>query len=135
MVVRGRARFTLDGEEVDAPAGTLLLISDPAVKRVAIAEAEGATVLAVGGKAGESFEPSAWEWQFVAATQPTEQAIETLTEGLAELGDKGSLYFNLARRELQARRVADAKAHLARAIELRPELAALAQSDDDLRAL
>jgi hypothetical protein len=66
VVVQGRARFTLDGQEVDAPAGTLVFLSDPAVKRVAIAEEEGTVVLAVGGKPGEGFTPSAWEWYFQA---------------------------------------------------------------------
>src|SRR3954471_23307499 len=30
VVLRGRATFTLDGEQVDAPAGTLLFVRDPA---------------------------------------------------------------------------------------------------------
>ena len=35
-MVRGRARFTIDGEDVDAPAGTVVFIQDPAVKRVGV---------------------------------------------------------------------------------------------------
>src|SRR4051795_8919575 len=35
VVLRGRATFTLDGEQVDAPAGTLLFVRDPAVTRSA----------------------------------------------------------------------------------------------------
>ena len=52
VVVRGRATFTVDGERIDAPAGTLVFIRDPALKRVAIAEEEGTVVLAVGGEPG-----------------------------------------------------------------------------------
>ncbi len=66
VVVRGHATFTLDGETVDAPAGTLVFIRDPKVKRVAIAEEEGTLVLAVGGEAGRAFEVSPWESYFVA---------------------------------------------------------------------
>src|SRR5438093_13351712 len=58
IVLRGRARFTLGSDEFDAPAGTLVFISDPDLKRVAIAEDEGTTVLAVGAKPGEAFIPS-----------------------------------------------------------------------------
>src|SRR3954452_5617097 len=53
VVVSGRARFTLDGEEVDAPAGTLVHLPDPAVRRTAVAVDPGTAVLAVGAKRGE----------------------------------------------------------------------------------
>src|SRR5919108_1156665 len=49
VVLRGRATFTLDGREVDAPAGTLLFVRDPAVKRSAVAAGAGTPVLALGG--------------------------------------------------------------------------------------
>ena len=61
VVVRGRATFTLGGETLDAPAGTIVFIRDPAVKRVAIAEEEGTLVLAVGGEPGAPYEVSPWE--------------------------------------------------------------------------
>jgi quercetin dioxygenase-like cupin family protein len=64
VVVRGRARFTLDGENVDAPAGTVLFVRPP-VNRVAVAEEAGTTVLAVGAKRGEAFTPSSWELRHV----------------------------------------------------------------------
>lgn len=133
LVVRGRARFTLAGEELDAPAGTIVFISDPDIKRVAVAEEEGTAVLAVGGKPGEAFTPSAWEWYFQAYTQPVDDGIETMRSGIEELGDRGSLYYHLACLEAKAGRLDDANAHLARAVELDPELAEIAASDDDLK--
>jgi len=66
LVVAGRARFTLDGEDVDAPAGTVVFLPEPAVRRHAVAEEPGTLVLAVGGWPGRPFEPSAWEWWFRA---------------------------------------------------------------------
>jgi hypothetical protein len=60
VVLRGRARFRLDGEELDAPAGTFVLVSDTHVHRHAIAEEPGTAVLALGGP--PTFEPSASEW-------------------------------------------------------------------------
>ena len=63
VVVTGRATFTLDGEEVDAPAGTLVYCP-PATQRGAVAAEPGTTVLGIGAKPGEVFEPSGWEWTF-----------------------------------------------------------------------
>ena len=133
VVVRGRARFTLGDDEIDAPAGTLVFISDPDLKRVAVAEEEGTTVLAVGGKPGEPFTPSAWEWYFQAYNQPTEQGIETMRSGIEELGERGPLYYHLACLEARHGRLEDAKEHLARARELDPKLSEHAARDDDLK--
>ena len=132
-VIGGRATFTLGGEEIDAPSGTLVFISDPDVKRKAVAEEEGTTVLAVGGKPGEAFTPSAWEWFFLAYQQPPEQGIETMRSGIEELGERWPLYYHLACIEAKAGRLDDARAHLARAVELDPKAAELAAGDDDLK--
>ena len=51
LVLSGRATFTLDGETLDAPAGTAVFIRDPGVKRHARAEEPDTAVLAVGGPA------------------------------------------------------------------------------------
>jgi hypothetical protein len=133
VVVRGRARFTLDGNELDAPSGTLVFISDPSVKRVAVAEEDGTTVLAVGAKPGEAFSPSAWEWYFQAYEQPVEEGIATMESGIRDDGERGPLYYHLACLEARAGRKDDARAHLARAIELDPTLADYAAKDDDLK--
>jgi AraC-like ligand binding domain len=60
VVLRGRARFRLDGDELDAAAGTFVLVSDTHVHRHAIAQEPGTAVLALGGP--PTFEPSASEW-------------------------------------------------------------------------
>jgi quercetin dioxygenase-like cupin family protein len=65
VVVRGRATFQLDGEDVDAPAGTLVFVR-PGTRRGAIAREPGTTVLAIGAKSGVVFEPSEWEETFAA---------------------------------------------------------------------
>ena len=66
VVLAGRATFELDGEKLDAPAGTIVFLRDPTVRRYASAAEPGTTVLAVGGKPGEAYTPSAWEWYFEA---------------------------------------------------------------------
>jgi hypothetical protein len=65
VVVRGAARFTVDGEEIDAPAGTLVFISDPVLTREAVATAPDTTVLAIGAARGVTFEPSDWEMRWL----------------------------------------------------------------------
>jgi quercetin dioxygenase-like cupin family protein len=135
VVLRGRARFTLAGEEIDAPAGTLVFISDPSVKRRAVAEEAGTMVLAVGAKPGEAFTPSGWEWSFAAGAQPPEQAIATMQEGIAVLGESAAGLYHLARAESRAGRIADARAHLATSIELEPSYKPYAEQDPDLKEL
>jgi hypothetical protein len=61
VVVSGRARFTVAGEELDASPGTVVFVEDPALERVAVAEEDGTVVLTIGAKRGEAFEVSAWE--------------------------------------------------------------------------
>jgi len=65
-VLKGHARFTVAGEEIDAPSGTLIFIRDPGVQRAAKALEPGTTVLALGAKPAEAYEPSAWEDWFLA---------------------------------------------------------------------
>jgi quercetin dioxygenase-like cupin family protein len=133
LVLRGRARFTLDGEEVDAAAGTLVFVRNPAVKRSAIAEDEETVVLAVGAKPGAAFDPSPWEWYFEAYEQPTEEGIATIRSGIEELGERGPLYYHLACLEARAGRLDEARAHLDRALDLDPALREYVQADDDLK--
>ena len=60
-VMSGHAAFTVAGEELDAPAGTLVFVRDPALIRSAMATADGTAILAVGGRAGAPFHVSRWE--------------------------------------------------------------------------
>lgn len=60
-VISGHAVFTVDGEQVDAPAGTLVFVRDPALIRMARATVDGTAILAVGGRPGAPFAVSRWE--------------------------------------------------------------------------
>src|SRR3954467_10858576 len=60
VVQSGRASFELDGERVDAPAGTFVF-ARPGVKRTAYAEEPETTILAVGATPGQAYEPDGWE--------------------------------------------------------------------------
>ena len=61
VVLTGLAEFTIGDESFDAPAGTLVAVRDPDLRRVARAGQAQTTVLAVGGVVGEAFEPRDWE--------------------------------------------------------------------------
>ena len=61
FIVNGRARFTIEDEEANAPAGTFIYVRDPAVKRSARADEDGTVLLAFGGTPGEAFDVSPWE--------------------------------------------------------------------------
>jgi hypothetical protein len=65
VVVQGHATFTIDGREVDAPAGTLLHLQ-PGEERVAVSKAPATIIVAVGATAGQAFEPQGWT-SFVVA--------------------------------------------------------------------
>src|SRR5918912_1478602 len=60
LVLRGRATFELDGEQLNAPVGTFVFVP-PGVKRTAIADEPETTILALGGVPGEAYEPDGWE--------------------------------------------------------------------------
>jgi hypothetical protein len=139
VVLSGRATFELDGEPFDAPAGTIVHLSDPKVRRVARAQEDGTRVLAVGGPVGAAYEPSPWEPAFraeaLARASDPQGAVAIVREALEEHPDNPSMLYNLACFEALAGHDDDAIGHLERAIELRPEAADWAQHDDDLATL
>jgi hypothetical protein len=98
FVHTGHAVFTVDGEEVDAPAGTLVYLDDVRQRRHAVAKAPGTTVLAVGGVPGVH-EPSAWEYFFPALVPLREgrydEARAILERNMAEK-DAPVMHYQLA---------------------------------------
>jgi hypothetical protein len=60
-VMSGRAVFTVDGETVDAPAGTLVFVRNPALIRSARATVDGTAILVVGARPGVPYEIARWE--------------------------------------------------------------------------
>ena len=67
-VASGHATFSVDGDEVDAPAGTCVWVKDAAAKRGATAKVDGTLVLAVGAAAaGQAYSPAGWDTQYLEA--------------------------------------------------------------------
>ena len=138
FVARGHARFTLAGEDVDAPAGTYVFLSDPDVHREAVALEPGTTVLSFGAPRGKAYELSEWEGRFRAdallRTDPA-AARALLEENAAAFPDSGGTRYSLACLEAVQGDADAALAHLAEAIRLRRDCAGWAREDDDFGAL
>jgi quercetin dioxygenase-like cupin family protein len=136
VVLRGRATFTLDGEEIDAPAGTLVFVQ-PGTKRGAIAAEDGTAVLGVGAKPGEVFEPSPWEDSFAAGSYAdlgqVERARKIMDAALAARPDDWRAHYNYACLLALNDEPEAAITELQRAYELEPkEVADYAGRDSDL---
>jgi tetratricopeptide (TPR) repeat protein len=135
VVVTGKAMFTVDGQTVDAPAGTLVFVRDPAAKRMAVAEEAETTILALGAKPGEAFKSSNWERSAPAlayfATKEYDKAITMLSATLEEFPDDPAVLYNLACAESMAGKPEDALAHLARSVEQGERYLELARTDTD----
>ena len=139
VVLSGRATFTLDGETLDAPAGTVVFVRDVTVKRHARAEEPNTAVLAVGGPRDAVYEPSAWEDYFAAERHRAAGDYDTylmeLEEAAAKRPDHPATLYNLACAEALVGRAEDALTHLRRALELKPEWSEMAAKDDDFASL
>jgi tetratricopeptide (TPR) repeat protein len=139
VVMRGHARFTVDGEEIDAPAGTLVFVPDPASRRVAHVVDGETVVLIVGGRRGEAFAPSGWEQSGYAAALATrgerDRALELAREAAEAHPDKGATLYNVACAEALCGEHESALAHLRRAVELEPRAVRWAAEDSDLDAI
>jgi tetratricopeptide (TPR) repeat protein len=139
VVLTGRATFTLDGDTLDARAGTVVFIRDPEVRRHARAEEPGTSVLAVGGPRDAAYEPSPWEDYFAAERHRTagdyEAYVAELEDALRRRPDHPATLYNLACAEALAGRADDAVAHVRRAAELDPAFAEYAAKDEDFAGL
>jgi len=139
VVVRGRARFTVDGQDVDAPAGTLIHV--PAGEtREAIAEEPGTIVLAVGATPGESFAARGWDEVVVAFAKARAGDVAggraVLAGLLAREPESWEGDYNLACFAARYGERDEAFAALGRALAGGPaDVADLARGDDDLAAL
>jgi hypothetical protein len=136
-VVAGRATFTVAGEEVDAPAGTLVYLDDPGQRRSAIAAEPGTTVLAIGGVPGVH-DVSAWEYYFPALpyleSGDWDTARRLLEDGLAEK-DSSALHYRLACLEARAGNRERALDELAVAVAGGQRFRDAAATDEDLASL
>jgi hypothetical protein len=134
LVMQGRAVFELDGDRVDAPAGTFVF-APPGVKRTAFAEEPETTLVALGGTPGKVYAPDGWEiWAPLNPLYEAGKYGEVADRGLqlfeANPQYTGMLY-NIACCESLAGRTTDAIEHLGRAIDHAERFRTFAKDDSD----
>jgi hypothetical protein len=140
VVLDGHATFEIDGETVEAPAGTLVAVA-PEARRKATGEG---TVLAFGGAVGEVYQSVDWgeAWPMhndsIAAygEQRYDDALATVREALEHSPDHPALHFNYACFAAMAGDTSDETFdHLHRSIELSPQFRDQAKTDSDFDAI
>ena len=136
IVLDGSASFEIDGETIDAPAGTLVFIPPESRRR---ATGDG-TILALGGTPGQAYEALDWgeAWPFhresmiAYSEQRYGDAVEAVRAGLAHKPDHPGLNYNYACFATLAGDTGDQTfEHLRRSVELHPSFGGQARTDDD----
>jgi hypothetical protein len=140
IVLDGHATFEIDGETVEAPAGTLVSIA-PEARRKATGSG---TVLVVGGTPGAAYQSFDWgeAWTFhntsitAYGEQRYDDALTAVREGLEQVPDHPGLHFNYACFAALAGDISDETFdHLRRSIELFPPFRDAARTDSDFSAV
>ena len=139
VVVRGRATFTVAGDEIDAPAGTAVFVSDPSLRRKGVLAEPDTLILSVGATPGQAYEPLGWEVNAAVlplfATGEYAEAKRRLVEGLESWPKAAGLLYNLACAESRLGETDAALEHLRAAVEIEPRFAEYAREDEDLEAI
>jgi hypothetical protein len=140
IVLDGNATFELDGDRVDAPAGTFVVVA-PEARRKATGDA---TILAVGATPGEAYAGIDWgdAWPFhnesmkAYGEQRYADALEAVRGALERMPDHAGLNYNYACFATLAGETGDDTfAHLRRSVELLPRFRENARRDDDFAAV
>ncbi|HEY6963174.1 MAG TPA: hypothetical protein VI408_14890 [Gaiellaceae bacterium] len=137
VVVRGRARFTVDGNAFDAPEGTLVHVT-AGEHREAIAEEEGTIVLAVGATPGRPFERRGWDDVVVAFAHGAAGRVAEGRTVMHDLPDGEASWvkpYNLACYEARFGDRDRARAHLDEAIARSDDAREYAAHDSDLDSI
>jgi tetratricopeptide (TPR) repeat protein len=139
LVLRGRVRFTVDGNDHELGPGQLVHLRDPALRRGAVALTDDAAVLAVGGKPGEAHEVSAWEYTFAAAPITRagrfDEARQLLQEALEAKPGNPALLYDLACTEALAGETEKALELLNESVAAEERFREYAQTDEDFASI
>jgi tetratricopeptide (TPR) repeat protein len=135
VVVNGHATFTIGDDTKDAPAGTLVYVADPALRRSAVSNAAGTLVLAIGGGRNAAYAVPAWEVYFSAMPlfqqERWPEAIAMIEAGLVDRPGHPAILYNLACAESRGGKPLEALTHLQQAIKGNPKYLAAAHGDPD----
>jgi hypothetical protein len=140
IVLDGNATFEVEGDAIDAPAGTFVVVG-PELRRRATGDA---TILVVGGTPGEAYQGIDWgeAWPLHSKSmkaygeQRYGDALEAVSGALERMPDHAGLNYNYACfATLAGETNDDTFAHLRRSVELLPRFREDARRDDDFAAV
>lgn len=137
-VVQGDATFTLDGEEIEAPQGTVVFVQ-AGTKRQAVATSDETIVLVVGGRRGEAYRlpPGAELYDFFEhyRQEDWEGALAACHVALEKYPGNALILYNIACMQSMLGRGDEALGTLGEAVESWPKFKENAQKDDDFTSL
>lgn len=137
-VVQGSATFTVGGEEIEAPQGTVVFVQ-PGTKRQAVATSDETIVLAVGGRRGEAYRlpPGAELHDFFEHynEKDYEGALAACHVALEKYPGNALILYNIACMQSMLGRGDEALGTLGEAVESWPKFKENAQKDDDFTSL
>jgi hypothetical protein len=140
IVLDGNATFVIDGETVEAPAGTFVFVRPEAQRK---ATGDG-TILALGATPGQVYQALNWgdawplhrESLVAYGEKRYPDALEAVRGGLEHLPDHAGFHYNYACFATLSGETGDETfEHLRRSIELFPAFRDQAARDDDLAAV
>jgi tetratricopeptide (TPR) repeat protein len=138
VVVQGSATFTLDGEEVEAPHGTVVFVK-PETTRKAVATSDDTIVFAVGGRRGKAYRlpPGAELYDFFEHynAKDYESALAACHVALEKYPGNALILYNIACAESLLGRGDEALGTLQTAVKKWPRFKENAQKDDDFTSL
>jgi hypothetical protein len=139
LVIAGHAAFTVNGQDIDAPEGTIVFVRDPAARRGAKAVEPGTVVFTAGGEPGKPYAVRGWEQnaKIIPLFEQGEfaEAKRRIEEALQDEPDAGGLTYNLACAEARLGNTEAAVAALLRAIEIHDGFREYIATDDDLESI
>ena len=135
FVLRGRASFELDGNQVDAAAGTFVFAA-PGTNRRAIAKESGTMIIAIEGSPGKAYEARGRElWAPLISLYGAgeyEEVADRLQTAVETSPQYPLLFFNLACCQSLLGRTSSALDSLRQAVEMSDEFRETAKVDSDL---
>ena len=136
IVLNGTATFEIDGDTVEAPAGSLVLVQ-PTAKRKATAKDDGTTILAIGGTPGKATSRAGGGGGSLQGLQRG-RLRDRRRQAAGRRGEAAERRRGVLQRRLlrgTGRKADEAIEHLRRAVELNDRIKELIRTDEDLDSI
>jgi tetratricopeptide (TPR) repeat protein len=137
IVLNGTATFEIDGETLEAPAGSLLFV-EPTAKRKATANEDGTSVLVIGGTPGEAYNPAPEEAGEAFAAYNKGDYETALAKQLVVVEKRPNdpvAHFNAGCFAARSGQADAAIEHLQHAVERNERIKDLIRTDEDLDSI